>query len=347
MNTNLRRIGPYAVDHELGRGGMGEVFLAYSPAGDPVAVKLIRADRLDPVTRARFEKEALVARTVVGTSRLARFLDADPYADRPWLAMEYVGGPTLAEHVAQHGPLPAELVASLGALLAEGLSAVHAAGLLHRDVKPQNVILGAYGPVLIDFGLAAFLDARADTLSHSGMIIGTVRYMPPEQATGNVHVTEAADVYGLGAVLLFAATGHHPYDGVRWEAIVGQVADPNQLPNLADLAPVLHRLLADMLATDPLDRPMLPAVTTTCAELLAQLRTSPVQARRALIDRTLADVTPPPAAPPADPVPDPTEDDAPTHPEAAPAPAPAGGRTSAPQKVADDLRRSYRISAAL
>ncbi|GAA3645474.1 hypothetical protein GCM10022267_35250 [Lentzea roselyniae] len=87
-------IGRYVVERELGSGGMGEVYLAYSPAGDPVAVKLIRSDRLDPVTRARFEKEALIARTVVGTNRVARFLDADPYAGRPWLAMEYVPGST-------------------------------------------------------------------------------------------------------------------------------------------------------------------------------------------------------------------------------------------------------------
>src|SRR3982074_1866476 len=173
-----------------------------------VAVKLIRGDRLDPITRARFEKEALIARTVVGTNRVARFLDADPYADRPWLAMEYVPGETLAAHVEGPGPLPDTLVASLGALLAEGLEAVHAVGLLHRDIKPQNVIMGEGGPVLTHFGLGGFLAAGApDTLTQSGMIIGTVRYMPPEQATGHAQVTPAADVYGLGAVLLFAATG--------------------------------------------------------------------------------------------------------------------------------------------
>ncbi|WP_243877911.1 hypothetical protein [Streptomyces sp. SUK 48] len=89
------RIGRYTVARELGSGGMGEVYLAYTPAGDPVAVKVIRNDKLDPLTRARFEKEALIARTVIGTNRVARFPDADPYADRPWLAMEYVAGRTL------------------------------------------------------------------------------------------------------------------------------------------------------------------------------------------------------------------------------------------------------------
>ncbi len=113
MSDVPSRIGRYTVSRQLGSGGMGEVFLAYSPAGSPVAVKLIRSDKLDPVTRARFEREAAIARTVIGTNRIARFLDADPYAARPWLAMEYVPGFTLLEHVQAHGILPVPLVASL------------------------------------------------------------------------------------------------------------------------------------------------------------------------------------------------------------------------------------------
>lgn len=178
------RIGRYTVAKELGSGGMGEVYLAYTPGGDPVAVKRIRSDKLDPLMRARFEKEALIARTVVGTNRVARFLDADPFADRPWLAMEYVAGRTLLACVDEDGTLPLPLVASLGALLAEGLSAVHEAGLLHRDLKPQNVIMGKEGPMIIDFGLGAFMDAAKESLSHSGMIIGTVRCMPLSRRAG-------------------------------------------------------------------------------------------------------------------------------------------------------------------
>ncbi|WP_018638288.1 serine/threonine-protein kinase [Parafrankia elaeagni] len=282
-------IGRYVVDRELGSGGMGEVFLAYSPAGDPVAVKLIRSDRLDPVARDRFEKEAQIARTIVGTNRVARFLDADPYAARPWIAMEYIPGSTLAAEVDAHGPLSVPLVASLAALLAEGLEAVHTAGLLHRDLKPQNVILGEYGPVLIDFGLGAFLDSAKGSLSHTGMVIGTVRSMPPEQATGNPKVTPAADVYGLGAVLLYAATGHSPYDGVRWEAIASQVADPNHLPDLGGLPAELVPLVSSMLAYEPEVRPALSAVMTQSTGLLTEAGISPVEARYALIDRTRED----------------------------------------------------------
>lgn len=346
-------IGRYLVDCQLGTGGMGEVLLAYSPAGDPVAVKLIRSDRLDPVTRARFEKEALIARTVVGTSRVARFLDADPHADRPWLAVEYVPGVTLAAHVEAHGPLPAPLVVSLGALLAEGLEAVHAAGLLHRDVKPQNVMMGEHGPVLIDFGLGAFLDPTADTLSQSGMVIGTVRYMPPEQAGGKVRVTPAADVYGLGAVLLYAATGHHPYDGSRWEAILGQVRDPDRGPDLGGLPGFLVPLIGGMLVHDPGARPSLADITTTCTELFATLQMTPAHARHALIDRTAPGRPPPPPPLPHDAA----DDDVPErHPSvdtsddvavAEPTPAPVGARRTASQRVADDLRERYAIRAAL
>jgi serine/threonine protein kinase len=265
---------------------MGEVFLAYSPAGSPVAVKVIRRDKLDANTRARFEREALIARTVIGTNRVARFLDADPYADRPWLAMEYVPGRTLLQHVDDHGVLPLPLVASLGALVAEGLEAVHEAGLLHRDLKPQNIILSADGPMIIDFGLAAFVDASQDSLSHSGMIVGTVRCMPPEQAGGNPHVTTAADVYALGTVLLYAAAGHYPYDGSRWEAIVAQISNPQLGPDLSGAPAGLVPLLESMLAHEPAARPTLASAADACAALLADAATTPVEARLALITRT-------------------------------------------------------------
>ncbi|WP_344640674.1 serine/threonine-protein kinase [Kitasatospora cystarginea] len=281
------RIGRYTVARKLGCGGMGEVFLAYSPAGDPVAVKLIRADRLDPETRARFEKEAGVARTVIGTNRVARFLDADPYADRPWMAMEYVPGRTLLECVDDDSVLPPLLVASLGALLTEGLGVVHAVGLLHRDLKPQNIILGEYGPVIIDFGLAAFADAAKGSLSKSGSIIGTIRCMPPEQAAGHTtQLSSAADVYGLGTVLLYAAAGHYPYDGARWEAIAAQVTNRDRAPDLSGVPEALLPLIASMLAHEAADRPDLDQVAKACTDLMGQLQLPPAEARRALINRT-------------------------------------------------------------
>lgn len=279
-------IGRYAIERVLGAGGMGEVYLAFSPAGDPVAVKLIRSDRLDPTTRARFEREAEIAGTIVGTNRVARFLDADPYADRPWLAMEYIPGRTLHAHIDADLSLPAALTASLGALLSEGLQAVHAAGLLHRDLKPQNVIMGEHGPVLIDFGLGAFIGKAKDSLSNSGMIIGTARCMSPEQASGNPHVTAAADVYGLGVVLLFASTGHYPYDGASWQAIVAQVSAPSHSPDLNGLPAELHPLVSSMLDHTPEARPSLDEVVEACSHLMANAALTPAQARHLLIDRT-------------------------------------------------------------
>ncbi|MGH4029370.1 serine/threonine-protein kinase [Actinomycetota bacterium Odt1-20B] len=282
------QIGRYTVERELGAGGMGQVYLAYSPGGDPVAVKVIRNDRLDQATRARFEKEALIARTVIGTNRVARFLDADPYADQPWMAVEYVPGLTVQEQVEGAGSLPAPLVASLGALLAEGLEAVHAVDLVHRDLKPQNVMLGEYGPILIDFGLGAFMDAGKDTLTQDGMIVGTVRCMPPEQALGRSRVKAPADVYGLGTVLLYAATGHYPYEGNGWPAIVAQVTDETCPPDLSGLPEALNPLITAMLAHAPADRPSLTEAADQCVALMKSAGFSPAEARHALIDVSTA-----------------------------------------------------------
>ncbi|NRQ33932.1 serine/threonine protein kinase [Nonomuraea sp. NN258] len=301
MTGRPERIGRYTVAKELGSGGMGEVYLAYTPGGDPVAVKLIRSDKLDPHTRARFEKEALIARTVIGTNRVARFLDAEPFADRPWLAMEYVAGRTLLACVNQDGVLPSPLVASLGVLLTEGLAAVHAAGLLHRDLKPQNIIMGKEGPMIIDFGLSAFMDAAHESLSHSGMIIGTVRCMPAEQAGGNPKVTAAADVYALGTVLLYAATRHYPYDGAAWEAIAMQVTNPDIRPNLNDVPEDLKPLISSMLAHAPEHRPPLATVAAECQALLKSAGLRPADARLALIARTTAGEVPDAAREPLSP----------------------------------------------
>ncbi|MGX9920684.1 serine/threonine-protein kinase [Streptomyces sp. NPDC002248] len=280
------QIGPYLVERRLGAGGMGEVFLAYSVAGEPVAVKVIRPDRTDPHTRARFEREAAIARTISGTGRVARFIDADPFAELPWLAMDYVPGRPLSEVIQERGPLPLPLVASLGALLAEGLAAVHAVDLVHRDLKAQNVILGDFGPVIIDFGLGAFVGASAGSLTQAGAVIGTVRCMPPEQADPDKEVTQAADVYGLGTVLLYAAAGHYPYDSDRWDAVFAQVTNATRGPDLAGLPEGLVPVVSAMLAYEAADRPSLPEVTGACVALMRGLGTSPVRARRDLIRET-------------------------------------------------------------
>ncbi|MEY9937027.1 serine/threonine-protein kinase [Streptacidiphilus sp. MAP5-3] len=295
-------IGPYAIERRLGAGGMGAVYLGYSVDADPVAIKVIRPDRTDPHTRARFEREAEIARTISGTGRVARFLDADPLAEQPWLAMDYVPGRSLAEVVATQGVLAVPLVASLGELLAEGLSAVHNAGLVHRDLKASNVMLGAFGPVIIDFGLGAFLEASKGSMSQPGTFLGSVPYMPPEQARGETDVTGAADVYGLGTVLLHAAAGHTPYGGGPWQSIVLRITNPDINPDLSGLPEELKPLVASMLAFTPGDRPTLEQVTRQCTDLLDRLGISPTEARLSLIllaeseDRRLSGMTPQPDA---------------------------------------------------
>jgi serine/threonine protein kinase len=152
--TDPGLIGPYRLHARLGAGGMGRVYYGLSPGGRPVAVKVIRADlATDPEFRARFRREVAVARSVSGLFT-APVIDADTDGPVPWLATEYVPGPSLADAVTQHGPLPAASVLALARGLAEGLSAIHAAGIVHRDLKPANVLLASDGPRVIDFGIS-------------------------------------------------------------------------------------------------------------------------------------------------------------------------------------------------
>ncbi|MCC9705043.1 serine/threonine protein kinase [Streptomyces sp. MNU76] len=207
---------------------MGQVYLGESPGGEPVAVKVIKPSVVDSETRTRFAQEVEILKTIWG-ARIAALLDADPDAERPWLATEYVEGLDLSRHVAAHGPLPALLTAALGATLAEALAGVHRQGLLHRDLKPANVLLGPNGPKVIDFGLAVFAESSV-SLTAPHMVVGTPSCMPPEQANGEKPLTPAVDVYALGAVLLFAASGHAPYRADHIHLLFHQVADPGARP---------------------------------------------------------------------------------------------------------------------
>ena len=175
-------IGPYRLRGRLGAGGMGRVYLALSPGGRPTAVKVIRADlATDPEFRARFRREIAVARKVSGLFT-APVIDADVDGPVPWLATAYVEGPSLADAVSAHGPLPPGSVLALVAGLAEGLNAIHAAGVVHRDLKPANVLLAADGPRVIDFGISRAVEASA--LTQTGLVVGSPGFMSPEQAEG-------------------------------------------------------------------------------------------------------------------------------------------------------------------
>ncbi|MCW5250582.1 protein kinase [Streptomyces sp. SHP 1-2] len=290
-----KEIGGYTLVCRIGSGGMGQVFLGESVAGHRAAVKVIKPSVLDEDTRARFLSEVESLRTVYGPF-VAAFVGADAEADRPWLAVEYVPGPDLRTLVAAQGPLPLAETASLGALLAEGLGTVHDAGLLHRDLKPQNILLSAYGPKLIDFGLAVLAERRT-ALTATGFVVGSVLCMPPEQARGEQLLDRSADVYALGAVLLFAATGHYPYEGPTWQAVALKIEDPATPPDLTDAPPELVPLITDMLALDPGSRPALPEVTERLVRVIRGQGLTAFQAKRRLTDLTPEISVPQPSAP--------------------------------------------------
>jgi hypothetical protein len=237
------RIGPYRLMGELGSGGMGRVFLGLSAGGRPVAVKVIRADfAADPEFRVRFAREVAAARRVNGLFT-AQVVDADVAGPVPWLATVYIAGPSLAEAVAGHGPLPAPSVLALAAGLAESLGAIHAAGVVHRDLKPSNVLLAGDGPRVIDFGISRA--AEAASLTRSGTVVGSPGFMSPEQAEGR-EVGPPSDIFSLGALLLFAATGQAPFGDGPTAALVYRVVhgspDLDQLPT--ELRPLIERCLA-------------------------------------------------------------------------------------------------------
>jgi serine/threonine protein kinase len=255
-------IGSYRLLGRLGGGGMGRVFLGRSPGGRPVAVKLVLPGlAADDGFRRRFAQEVEAARRV-GGFHTAQLVDADPAADPPWLVTAYVPGPSLQEAVEAHGPLPPRTVLALGAGLAEGLAAVHACGLVHRDLKPGNVILAADGPRIIDFGIARAADAAG--LTATGSMIGTPGFMSPEQAAGERDLGPASDVFALGSVLTFAATGQGPFDGGSVPSVVYRIVSAE--PDLASLPRPLRDLVAACLAKDPAAR---PAVADVLRELSA------------------------------------------------------------------------------
>ncbi|MFJ8650435.1 serine/threonine-protein kinase [Streptomyces sp. NPDC093546] len=245
-------IGPYRLLGRLGAGGMGRVYLARSEGGRTVAVKVVHPHfALDDEFRARFRREVEAARRV-GARWTAPVLDADPEAPVPWVATAYVAGPSLARAVTEHGLLPPHSVRALGAGLAEALAAVHGLGLVHRDVKPSNVLLAVEGPRLIDFGIARATDGTA-SLTSTGVSVGSPGYMAPEQILGK-GASGAADVFSLGAVLAYAATGKPPFPGDSSAALLYKVV--HEQPELGGpLTGELRNLVAACLAKDPAARP--------------------------------------------------------------------------------------------
>jgi outer membrane protein assembly factor BamB len=254
-------MGPYRLRARLGAGGMGQVFLGYSPAGRAVAVKVIHRELAgDPEFRTRFRREVAAASAVSG-AYTAPVVAAGPDDDPPWLATVFVPGPSLAEAVSTAGPLPAASVWRLAGGLVEALQAVHSCGLVHRDLKPANVLLAMDGPRLIDFGISRALEKTA--MTSTGMIIGTPSFMSPEQAEG-ARAGAPSDVFSLGCVIVFAATGTGPFGRGPQASQLYRVV--HSVPTITEVPPELRELVAGCLAKAPADRPGLAGLESVIAK---------------------------------------------------------------------------------
>ncbi|MCX4454870.1 serine/threonine-protein kinase [Streptomyces sp. NBC_01340] len=246
-----RRIGPFEVLGRLGAGGMGLVYLARSASGRRVAIKTVRTELAeDQLFRVRFTREVEAARAVSGFYTAA-VVDADPRAAVPWLATAYVPAPSLEEIVNECGPMPAQAVRWLAAGVAEALQSIHGAGLVHRDLKPSNVLVVEDGPRVIDFGIASGVSNTRLTMTN--VAVGTPAYMSPEQAKDSRSVTGASDVFSLGSMLVFAATGHAPFHGANPVETVFMLL--REGPDLEGLPDELRPLIESCMQMEATGRP--------------------------------------------------------------------------------------------
>ncbi|QNS03757.1 protein kinase domain-containing protein [Streptomyces xanthii] len=244
------RLGPYRLSGVLGEGGMGKVYVGQDSLGTLSAVKVLRPELAHDTNLAqRFVREAQAAQAVRSPG-VAAVLGAWTEGGRPWIATEFLAGLTLDQAVDSHGPLPEPAVRALAASLARTLADIHAAGLIHRDLKPPNIVLTSTGPRVIDFGIAR--PEHGLTLTTTGQVPVTPGYGAPEQALGK-RVAPPADVFSLGAVLVYAATGQRAFTGAHVAAV--QYAVVHEEPRLDGLSPQLRDLVAPCLAKDPALRP--------------------------------------------------------------------------------------------
>ncbi|MEU4270741.1 protein kinase [Streptomyces sp. NPDC026092] len=268
-----RAIGGYVLIARLGSGGMGTVYSGRAASGRLVAVKLVHQQFADdPEFRTRFRQEVAAARRVSGAFTAA-VVDADPDAERPWMATQLVQGRTLGARVKADGPLRGEELRGLALGLVEALRELHTTGVIHRDLKPDNVLLTDDGPRVIDFGISRA--AGQKTLTSTGQILGTPPYMSPEQLSAPARVQASSDVFSLGSVVVFAATGRGPFDAdSHYMTAYRVVSEP---PEIGALTDPLQAVLAACLAKEAADRPGPDELLAALAAIPAAGWESPVR----------------------------------------------------------------------
>ena len=265
------QIGTYRLQARLGAGGMGRVYLAHTPAGRPVALKVVRSDLShDHDFRVRFGQEIQAAQRVRGLYT-AELIDADPAATPPWLVTAYVQGPSLEDVIDGGGPMPEAMVFRLIAGVAEALQAIHRAEVIHRDLKPSNVLLAPDGPRVIDFGIARAL--AATRLTRSDTMMGSPDFLSPEQILDRP-ITPAIDVFALGALAAFAATGRLPFGQGHMTEVAHRVV--HEPPDLAGCPVRLLTLIESCLEKQAEARPEPGRVLEFCLARAAEL-TDPSQ----------------------------------------------------------------------
>lgn len=260
-------IGGYPLEERLGSGGMGTVFLARTSSGRPIAIKLIHQQFAgDDEFRIRFRQEVVAARRVSGAFTAA-VVDAAPEAEQPWMATTYIEGPTLAQRIAEQGPLNGAELRRLAIGLAEALRDIHRVGVVHRDLKPSNVVLSPEGPRVIDFGISRAVDQQ--TLTMTGRVIGTPPFMSPEQLQAPRGVGPRSDVFSLGTLLVYAATGHGPFDADSPYLTAYQVV--HEEPSLDAVPAALRAVVEPCLDKEPEGRPSTDELLVLLRDLPAEL----------------------------------------------------------------------------
>jgi hypothetical protein len=256
-----RTIGPFRIVGRLGAGGMGQVLLGEDPHGARVACKVVRPEiAAEPGFRERFRREIDIVRASP-PAVTARYVDADPHADRPWLATEFIDGPSLRQVVRERGPLPLDQALPLLLSTARALAALHGAGVVHRDLTPSNVLLGTTGPTLIDFGISRALGST--TMTVSGQVLGTPAYMSPEQIESARGVGPASDVFAFGSLITYLTTARSPFEAGSVAGALYKVA--HGAPHLDGVPAPLRGLVRSCLEKDPSRRPDVGQLVTALA----------------------------------------------------------------------------------